>query len=111
MKTLSLQEEQILLAVHRLGNKAYLIPIREQIKEYTGRYFSVGTIFAPLSRLNTNGYLESYLGESNAVRGGRAIRFYKITSMGYQALRDIRKVHEKMWDGIVIPETNGEALK
>jgi DNA-binding PadR family transcriptional regulator len=111
MKTLSLQEEQILLAVHRLGDRAYLIPIREEIKIYTGRYFSVGTIFAPLSRLKNNGYLESHLGEPNSVRGGRAIRYYKITAKGYQALRDIKKVHERMWAGIVIPDTRGDCIK
>jgi DNA-binding PadR family transcriptional regulator len=106
---LTRQEEQILLAVHHLGDNAYLIPIREQVKNYTGKYYSVGTIYAPLNRLYNQGYLEAAMGETNAMRGGKAIKYYTITEKGYQALADLKKAHEKMWDGLCVPGIKKEA--
>jgi DNA-binding PadR family transcriptional regulator len=103
MKVPTRQEEQILLAIHHLGDNAYLIPIREQIKQYTGKYYSVGTIYAPLNRLYNHGYLEATMGETNAMRGGKAIKYYTITKIGYKALGDLKEVHEKMWAGLSLP--------
>jgi DNA-binding PadR family transcriptional regulator len=111
MKVLTRQEEQILLAISHLGENAYLVPIREQIKKFTGKYFSVGTIYAPLNRLDIYGYLESYMGESNSIRGGKAIKYYKITDKGYQALFEIKKSHERMWKGFVLPDFKKEIIK
>ena len=111
MKSLTRQEEQILLAVHNLGENAYLITIREKIKEFTGKYFSVGTIYAPLNRLDMKGYLESYQGDANSFRGGKAKKFYKVTSQGYQALYEIKKTQERMWKGMTIPKVNLEVIK
>ena len=75
MKILTRQEEQILLAIFQLKKDAYLIPVRERIKEFTGKYYSVGTIYAPLNRLRIHGYLDTYLGEPTAGRGGKAIQY------------------------------------
>lgn len=111
MKVLTRQEEQVLLAVHHLKDNAYLIPIREQIKKYTGKYYSVGTIYAPLNRLTISGYLESSLGDANPERGGKAIKYYKITGKGYRALAEIKKVRDKMWAGFVMPDFSKELNK
>lgn len=102
MKAITRQEEQILLAIHNLGNDAYLIMVREKIKEYTGKYFSVGTIYAPLNRLDKLGYLETYYGSANAIRGGKAKKFYRITKQGYEALAEIKEQHDMMWNGLAI---------
>lgn len=104
-KTLTRQEEQILMAIHHLGEEAYLVSIREEIKKYTGKYFSVGTIYAPLNRLDKNRYLQSYLGEANAIRGGKAIKFYRITKKGYEALEEIKRMQEMMWQDFIFPKT------
>lgn len=111
MKVLTRQEEQVLLAVYHLKDKAYLIPIREQIKKYTGKYYSVGTIYAPLNRLTISGYLEAFLGEASPERGGKAIKYYKITDKGYRALAEMKKVQEKMWEGFVLPDFSEELGK
>ncbi len=103
MKVLTRQEEQILLAIFHLKDKAYLVPLREQIKKYTGKYFSVGTIYAPLNRLSMNGYLETYLGEPGTKRGGKAIKYYRLSEKGFLALREIEKMHQEMWEGFEIP--------
>ena len=104
MKSITRQEEQILLAIHNLGEDAYLIPIREKIKEFTGKYFSVGTIYAPLNRLDKLGYLETYFGDANAIRGGKAKKFYRITKQGYKALAEIKEQHDMMWKNLVAPK-------
>jgi len=103
MKILTRQEEQILLAVYHLGDNAYLVTIREQIKKYTGKSYSVGTIYAPLSRLKDNGYLKEELGSSNSNRGGKAIKYYKLTNDGYESLRALKNQQNRMWNGFVIP--------
>jgi len=86
MKIFTKKEEQILLAIYQLKNRAYLIPIREQIKKYTGRYYSVGTIYAPLNRLHVYGYLTAYVEKSDVSAGGKPIKFYSLTKRGYAAL-------------------------
>lgn len=99
MKILTRQEEQVLLAVFSLDETAYLVTIREQIKKYTGKYYSVGTIYAPLNRLKVNGYLDETLGEPNSNRGGKAIKYYRLTKDGFIALETLRTQHDMMWDG------------
>lgn len=103
MKAFTKKEEQILLAIHHLGNEAYLISIREMIKKYTGKYYSVGTIYAPLNRLHVNGYLTAFVEKPDASSGGKPIKYYRLTKRGYTALEAIRKQNELMWKGFKIP--------
>ena len=86
-----------------MKENAYLVPIREKIKQYTGKTYSVGTIYAPLNRLSLNGYLEETIGEPNAVRGGKAIKFYRLTEKGLRSLIYLKETHKKMWDGFIHP--------
>lgn len=97
MTYLTRQEEQVLMAVLNLEDKAYLVPIREKIKEFTGKSYSLGTIYVPLNRLEKKGYLESFLGEATPVRGGKAVKYYRLTQKGLDALEEIRILHHKMW--------------
>jgi DNA-binding PadR family transcriptional regulator len=73
------------------------------LKEMTGKYLDVGTIYVPLKRLDHNGYLESYLGQPSAVRGGKARKFYKLTSKGYKALAEMKRLQDRLWNGVVLP--------
>lgn len=103
MKVLTRQEEQILLAVYRLEDNAYLVTIREQLKQFTGKYFSVGTVYAPLERLHQAGYLDSFFGNPTAERGGKAIKYYRLSKKGFEALAEMKKMQEEMWDGFALP--------
>jgi DNA-binding PadR family transcriptional regulator len=103
MKILTKKEEQILLAIYHLKDEAYLIPIREKIKEYTGKYFSVGTIYVPLNRLHVYGYLTAHVQKPNTKTGGKPIKYYKLTKMGYAALEALKKQNELMWEGVKTP--------
>jgi PadR family transcriptional regulator PadR len=56
--------------------------VRREIEERTGRNISIGAVYATLERLETKGYVRSFLGEPTAVRGGRAKRLFQIEAEG-----------------------------
>lgn len=104
MKVFTKNEEQIMLAIFHLGEEAYLIPIREEIKKYTGKYYSVGTIYAPLNRLHVYGYLEACVKKPDSPGSGKPIKYYRLTKKGYRALAQIKQQNELMWRGIKMPK-------
>jgi len=99
MKLFTKKEEQILLAIYHLEDKAYLIPIRGEIKKYTGKEYSVGTIYAPLNRLHVFGYLTAHVQKPETSTGGKPIKYYRLTKTGYAALEALKKQNELMWEG------------
>jgi PadR family transcriptional regulator PadR len=103
MKAFTKKEEQILLAIYHLKDDAYLIPIREKIKEYTGKYYSVGTIYVPLNRLHVYGYLTAQVQKPDASTGGKPIKYYKLTKRGLAALAALEKQNKMMWEGFKTP--------
>jgi DNA-binding PadR family transcriptional regulator len=103
MKLLTKKEEQILLAIYHLKEKAYLISIREQIKRYTGKTYSVGTIYAPLDRLHSYGYLSTQKQKPDKNTQGKAIKYYALTKEGFAALAALKKQNQMMWKGFKLP--------
>ena len=63
MKLLTRREELVLLAIWKLKDNAYCVPILDLIEEFTGKKWTLGSIYIPLYRLERMGYLESFLGE------------------------------------------------
>ncbi|MCK5147260.1 helix-turn-helix transcriptional regulator [bacterium] len=100
MKLLTRAEELVLLAVWRLKEEAYCVPIREMLMEATELNWSFGSIYDALDRLEKKGYLRSSLSDPIASRGGRSKRIYAHTADGIKAMNVIRKVQRRMWDGI-----------
>ncbi len=100
MKLLTRAEEYILLAVFKLGEDAYSIPIQEKLSEITEKEWSLGGIYMPLERLEKRGYLSSSLSESTPERGGRHKRIYALTRDGKTALRHAYEVQQSMWSGV-----------
>jgi len=103
MKVFTKKEEQILLSIYHLKDKAYLIPIREEIKKYTGKEYSVGTIYAPLNRLHVYGYLTTHIEKPDTAKRGKPIKYYRLTKRGYAALEALKKQNEMMWEGFKTP--------
>lgn len=97
MGKLSKQEEQIMLAVWKLSEEAYAIPIRKYLKEVTGEAVSIGGIYVPLDRLVRKGFLTSFQGDPLPERGGMSRRYYRLTPEGMVALEQARKVQERLW--------------
>ena len=103
MKELTRKEEQVLLAVHRLQDEAYLITIREQIYRFTGTHYSVGTIYAPLNRLKINGFIASYTNRNQSFSSKKPIRFYRLTKKGHTALAELQKAYSRLWTEFISP--------
>jgi PadR family transcriptional regulator len=90
-------EHLVLLAVLRLGQDAYGIPILDEVSARSGRDVSRATIYVALKRLERKGLLASRLGDSTPERGGRAKRFFKLRPAGLRALRDSRAMFLNLW--------------
>ena len=80
-------EQLILLALLRLGDGAYGVPIRLEIEERTGRKMTPGAIYTALGRLEARGLVTSWLGEPTAERGGKRKKHYAIEADGLELLR------------------------
>lgn len=87
-------EMLVLLAVQRLDDGAYGIRVLEELDQTARRRLTRGTIYATLQRLEDKGLLSSRLGEATAERGGRAKRYYRVTTPGVAALRrGVQAIH------------------
>jgi PadR family transcriptional regulator len=93
-------EQIVLLAVMRLGDEAYAVPIQELIESQTGRKIARGALYTALDRLEAKGCVRSRLGEPLAERGGRARRYFKVTPSAVRALKDSRLALMRLWNGL-----------
>lgn len=100
MNFLTRKEELILLAVLQLSDEASLVFIREYLAKSTGKRWSVGNVYVPLNKMDRLGYLETHIGAPTAQRGGKAVKFYRLSRKGLDALTEIKKVHDRMWAGL-----------
>lgn len=93
-------ELHVLLAVIRLGDNAYGVPISDTIEEASGREVAAGSIYVTLERLEAKGLVTSRRGESTPERGGRAKTYYQITGKGMRAVRQAQRTLVKLWTGV-----------
>lgn len=100
---LTRKEELILLAVYKLGESASLVKIREILNVSTGREWTVGNVYVPLDRMSKLGYLETRHGEPTSRRGGKAVKYYFLSHEGKEALAELKRVHDTMWNEISDP--------
>src|SRR6266705_2222196 len=84
-------ELMVLLALMRLGDRAYGVPISSEIEQQAGREVAVGSVYAALERLEEKGLVGSEMGEPTAERGGRAKRYFHITRKGLREVREARR--------------------
>jgi PadR family transcriptional regulator PadR len=93
-------ETLLLLAVLRLGDDAYGVSIRGELREKARKDVAIGAIYTGLERLSRKGFLESRLGEPTAERGGRAKRYYRITRSGRDVLRHTQRTLSALAAGV-----------
>jgi PadR family transcriptional regulator PadR len=93
-------EHIVLLAILRLGEGAYAIPIREEIAERTGRSVARGALYTALERLESKKCLRSRMSEPLPERGGRSRRYFSVTPAGLSALRTSRRSLLSLWHGV-----------
>lgn len=97
-------ELMILLAILRVGEGAYGVPIARELEETGGRPVVLGAVYAALDRLERNGLVSSVVGDPTPERGGRAKRLFTITPDGIRAVKETKKALTALW-------TNLRALK
>lgn len=97
MKYLTRKEELLLLAIIKIRNSASLVSIRGVLKNSTGEEWSVGNVYVALDKLEKAGLLSCSVGEPTSKRGGKAVKFYRLTDLGFQALERNKKVADLMW--------------
>jgi DNA-binding PadR family transcriptional regulator len=95
----------VLLALIRLGDEAYGVPISEAIEESSGRDVALGSVYITLERLENKGFVSSVLGEPTAVRGGRAKTYFRITAKGLREVRQAQRTLIKLWRDV--PQLHG----
>ena len=93
-------EQQVLLAVWRLGDRAYGATVRDELETRTGRTIAQGAVYVTLVRLEKKGYLRSRLANPTPVRGGKAKRFFVIQPEGIAGVKAARTAMERLWEGL-----------
>ena len=97
MKKLTINEEIYLIAIWLLDENAYGVKIREQIKDLTGSWLLLGTLYNTLDQLIKKGYVSTRKGEATSQRGGHNKIYYTLTEIGKTALQQARELQEKLW--------------
>jgi len=97
---LTVNEEICLVAIWHLGEEAYGVKIRKKIKELTGKFYILGTLYNMLEQMMRKGYISSRKGEPTFQRGGHNKVYYSLTRAGKSALREVRELHEKLWNSV-----------
>lgn len=108
MKLLTRTEEIILAAVWALQEEAYGIAINRFISRRTGLSWKFGSIYTPLGRLVKNGYLTTRKGEPTPQRGGRWKVYYQLTELGLEALREVKRVNDAVWNRLPALTSGGK---
>jgi DNA-binding PadR family transcriptional regulator len=92
----------VLLALMRLNDEAYGLPIFEEIETCLGRDVPLGSVYAALGRLEGKGYVTSRMGAPTAARGGKAKRFFRVTPTGMREVSGVRRTLVSMWQGLPV---------
>ena len=95
----------VLLALIRLGDEAYGVPIATAITQRSGREVALGSVYVALDRLAHKGLVKARRGEPTAVRGGRAKTYFRVTARGLRQARRARATLTGLWDGL--PQLEG----
>ena len=98
-------EQIVLLAIVRLGDGAYGVPMRSEIEERTGRRVSVGALYSTLDRLEGKGLVHSWFADPTAQRGGRSKRYFELLPEGSAALARSKSMFDRMWQGVRVKGT------
>ena len=93
-------EQIVLLAVLRVGDAAYGVPVHDEIVRLAKRDLTLGTVYKTLSRLEEKGFVCSYEGDPTPQRGGRRTRCFAVTSAGRKSLESTLATLRRMAVGL-----------
>jgi len=98
--TLGEFEHMVLLAILRLGGEAYSVPIVLELEERTGREVAQAAVFIAMKRLEKKGLLTSRMDDHAVKETGRVRRYFQLTEVGREKLRETREALVSLWDGV-----------
>ncbi|PYU69143.1 MAG: PadR family transcriptional regulator [Acidobacteria bacterium] len=93
-------ELAVMLALIRLGDDAYAIPISNEIEARSGRAVTIASVYSTLGRLEMKGLVSSEMGEPTPERGGRAKKYFRVTAKGLREIRDTQRILIRLWHGL-----------
>ena len=93
-------EFMILLAILRLTERAYGVTIGREIEQLGKRTVTRAALYVALDRLEESGLVRSTLGDPTPERGGRAKRYFTVTTRGLRAVQDTQRAFVALWSGI-----------
>ena len=92
-------EIYVMLALVHLRHEAYGVKIRQEIERRTGRDAAIGAVYATLARLEDKELVEHELSRPLPVQGGRARKYFTLTSAGERALNHSASMINRMMHG------------
>jgi DNA-binding PadR family transcriptional regulator len=87
-----------------VGDDAYGVPIARAIEQSSGKRVILASVYNTLERLEEKGLIRSTLGESTPERGGRAKRYFAITTAGRREVSAAKRALTVLWRGIPLHE-------
>lgn len=95
-------EIYVMLALARLGEQAYGVSVRREIRARTGRPTSIGAVYATLGRLEDKGLVTHRVSEPRPVPGGRSRKYYELTPEGERALEHSTRMLRRMMEDVEV---------
>jgi PadR family transcriptional regulator, regulatory protein PadR len=92
-------EQLVLLAILRIGEGAYAVPIRQELSQHGGVNLSRGTVYVTLDRLERKGYVRSTFADPTPEPGGKSRRCFHIERDGLMALRAAQRMVDRLRAG------------
>ena len=100
-------EQLVLLTILRIGNGAYAVPIRDELRDRVGIELSRGSIYVTLDRLERKGYVSSWFDEPTPEPGGKARRCFRLEREGLAALRASQRITARLQAGTILAPGGG----
>jgi PadR family transcriptional regulator PadR len=91
----------VLLVILRLGEGAYAVPIRAELRRH-GVELTRGSVYVTLDRLERKGYVSSWFDDPTPEPGGKARRCFRIERAGLAALRANQKLLQRLRAGTLL---------
>jgi DNA-binding PadR family transcriptional regulator len=93
-------EQQVLLALLRLGGEAYSVPLVLEMEEKSGQEVAQAAVFIVLRRLEEKGLVSSRMEGASDTPTARERRYFKLEPEGRKRLEEARRLVERLWGGI-----------
>lgn len=94
MKVPHLNETEILIISAISAGELYGLEIRDAVKQLTGgkREISLGGLYVTLKRMEDKKLVAARWGDATEERQGARRRYYKVSGLGANALREAREI-------------------